>query len=106
MAMFVRTGIFIISIEQFYAYHIEHLNRMPIIPAPSARRWMMMTSNQFAKRCLPLLMANQSGWLILSPVEASMVWNGGPYAKNVRVECEQEMSRDQAAVYLQRIAHR
>jgi len=32
-------------------------------PAPSTRVWMERSPNKFANRCLPLLIANQSGWL-------------------------------------------
>ena len=35
------------------------------------------SDNGFAYRCLPLLLANQSGWVILNPARISVQWNGG-----------------------------
>jgi hypothetical protein len=37
---------------------------MRIRPAPAVREWMETPAGQFAKRCLPLLIANRShGWI-------------------------------------------
>jgi hypothetical protein len=59
-----------------YSFPVEG-EVMPIRPASSDRDWMTATSNQFAKRCLPLLIANQAGWMIhnVEPFEA--IWDGG-----------------------------
>jgi len=38
---------------------------------------MDATDKRFANRCLPLLMANQAGWLIHNSHEFRVVWNGG-----------------------------
>jgi hypothetical protein len=35
------------------------------------------TPLRFAYRCLPLVMANQAGWLVLNPVDFTACWNGG-----------------------------
>lgn len=37
---------------------------------------MDMTPNHFANRCLPLLIANQAGWVIRSPVTFDAIWDG------------------------------
>jgi len=41
------------------------------------REWMDDTSGRFAYRCLPLLIANQSGWDLLCPAAFTAIWNGG-----------------------------
>jgi hypothetical protein len=39
-----------------------------IVPVPRWRDWVNATRNRFANRCLPLLMANESGWVLLNHV--------------------------------------
>lgn len=57
------------------AYQVGGLG-LPIVPAPAARDWMSNTDQRFANRCLPMLIANQSGWLILNNVAFTAVWSG------------------------------
>ena len=59
---------------------------MPIIAAPREREWMEETIDRFANRCLPLLMANQSGWVILSSHTVAVTWNGGDSASAMSLE--------------------
>ena len=49
---------------------------MEIRPAPAARAWMETPAGRFAKRCLPLLIANQAGWELLNPVGFYATWDG------------------------------
>ena len=42
------------------------------------RDWMDATPNKFAYRCLPLTIANQTGWIVNNPVGFSAVWDGNP----------------------------
>jgi hypothetical protein len=60
------------------AYRIHEYPSMPIVPAPIGREWMDLTADRFAYRCLPLLISNQSGWLLLSTHKLRVVWNGKP----------------------------
>lgn len=48
-----------------------------IRPASPRRGWMDETSNKFAYRCLPLTMASQFGWELLSPCTFDALWTGG-----------------------------
>jgi hypothetical protein len=48
------------------------------------RDWMDNTPNKFAYRCLPLTIANQTGWFVNNPVGFSAVWNGNPGAGSVQ----------------------
>lgn len=45
--------------------------------ATAARRWMNETTIGFANRCLPLRIANQAGWFIVSHEQVEVVWDGG-----------------------------
>ncbi len=58
---------------------------MPLRPAPLDRAWMDTPSGRFAKRCLPLLIANQNGWEILNPVGFRAMWDGGESLEAVQV---------------------
>ena len=49
---------------------------MPLRPAPVDRTWMETPAGRFAKRCLPLLIANQAGWELLNPIGFSAIWQG------------------------------
>lgn len=44
--------------------------------APLERQWMDDTYEAYAYRCLPLNIANQYGWEILSPVRFQAYWDG------------------------------
>ena len=59
---------------------------MPIVPAGRWRSWMQETSNRFANRCLPLLVANQSGWWLLNPTGFTATWDGGDSPASLDVE--------------------
>lgn len=57
-----------------------------IVPASRWRDWMNATEDRLANRCLPLLMANQSGWVLLNPVPFRATWEGGDSAAALTVE--------------------
>jgi hypothetical protein len=59
---------------------------MPIVPASQARDWMEETDDRFSYRCLPLLVANQSGWFLLNTEKLFVTWDGRRGARGLRVE--------------------
>ncbi|MFP5317451.1 MAG: DUF6065 family protein [Acidimicrobiia bacterium] len=60
----------------FRAYPVS--THEDLAPRPSSRRraWMEATSNGFARRCLPLVMANQAGWVVRLPFGLHVTWSG------------------------------
>jgi Family of unknown function (DUF6065) len=48
-----------------------------IHPAPRRRAWMDGIGARFAYRCLPLVMANQAGWILTSGRTVIARWSGG-----------------------------
>jgi hypothetical protein len=58
---------------------------MQIRPAQVERTWMETGAGRFAKRCLPLLIANQAGWELLNPVAFSAVWDGGDHLAAITI---------------------
>lgn len=69
----------------FCAYEIHEPRDMPIRPAPTEREWMDRFDRRFPYRCLPLVMANQAGWIIPSPTRFTVRWNGGPRKQDLRL---------------------
>jgi hypothetical protein len=67
----------------FHAYQLQDKPDMLVEPAPYARDWMDATPERYAYRCLPLAIANQSGWLIRNPVTFSVCWDGSAYREGV-----------------------
>jgi hypothetical protein len=61
------------------AYQLqEQRGGFDLTVAAPQRQWMDETHQRSAYRCLPLLMANQSGWLILNNSNVRFKWDGGP----------------------------
>jgi hypothetical protein len=44
------------------------------------------TSGRFAYRCLPLVMANQAGWILTSGQTVVATWNGGAALSDLKIE--------------------
>jgi hypothetical protein len=54
-----------------------------LIPARAERLWMDRFPSRHAYRCLPLSIANTYGWEVLSPAAFTILWSGGPDAKDL-----------------------
>ena len=62
--------------------------RVQLVPAFYKRDWMDETAGGFAYHCLPMTLANQSGWFVLAPHPAVAEWNGGNLPTDLRVAIE------------------
>lgn len=58
---------------------------LPLKPASPNREWMERTEGRNALRCLPLLIANQAGWMVLNTHRVVVVWRGGNSAADLHV---------------------
>lgn len=58
------------------AYRTHPTAAMVLEPAPSKRPWMDATPQRFAYRCLPMLIANESGWVLRSAHTLLATWDG------------------------------
>lgn len=54
------------------------------------RNWMDSTPNKFAYRCLPLSIANQCSYDVLSPGKVKATWNGDNSIDGISVEFEED----------------
>jgi hypothetical protein len=55
----------------------------PIVPLSAKRKWMTQTKEKFAYKCLPLTIANQYGYAVLSPADFTVVWSGGSSKESI-----------------------
>lgn len=56
-----------------------------IVAGQRERDWMNGFSSRFPYRCLPLTMANTTGWEILCPADIEVSWNGGDAISDLTV---------------------
>lgn len=71
------------------AYAVGWTEGWSIEPAPPRRVWMDRMHDGFPYRCLPLVIANQLGWIIRSPVGLDAVWNGVKDASGVDIRFDE-----------------
>ena len=67
------------------AYEVSSTANWIMEPAGGKREWMDATPDKFAYRCLPLVMANQAGWVLRCPLNFSARWNGGSQGSDTKV---------------------
>lgn len=67
------------------AYATGESQGVSIVPAPIQRDWMNDTHKRFANRCLPILLSNQNGWLILSGQRIDLWWTGFSRPSDLRI---------------------
>ena len=67
-------------------------NAPQIVAGRGERDWMDNFHMRFPYRCLPLTMANTTGWEILCPADYKICWNGGKDKNDVRVSCRDPMA--------------
>lgn len=75
------------------AYHTPGRRMIDIVPAGRWRDWMEATDERWANRCLPLLMANESGWWLLNPHGFTAVWDGGKATRSIGFELDEPLER-------------
>lgn len=58
------------------AYRVASTKGWVLEPAEPRRDWMEQTPEKGANRCLPLVIANQCGWIMRCPLRFKVEWNG------------------------------
>jgi hypothetical protein len=56
-----------------------------LIPGRPERGWMDNFTSRHPYKCLPLVMANTTGWELQCPCDLTAEWNGGPHAHDIVV---------------------
>ncbi len=75
-----------VAADQIIAYDLNPFLGVRIVPGTQRREWMDATPNRFAYRCLPLVIANQYGWMLLCPARICATWNGEPGLDTIQIE--------------------
>ncbi len=57
-----------------------------IEPASATRQWMDETQQRFAYKCLPIVMANQAGWVVRIPGGVRATWKGGDGMGEMKIQ--------------------
>jgi hypothetical protein len=60
-----------------------------LVPGRPQRAWMDAFTDRHPYRCLPLSMANSTGWEILCPVGFTAEWNGGIQTNDITLRPDQ-----------------
>lgn len=60
----------------------------PLVPGKLARPWMDNVSGRVPYRCLPMVMANQTGWEILCKAPFQAYWNGGDATSDILIKSD------------------
>jgi Family of unknown function (DUF6065) len=68
-----------------HAFQVSDTTNMPITCGSPQREWMNSTTDRFAYRCLPMVMANQAGWMIANPINFTACWTGGGRQEDVSI---------------------
>jgi hypothetical protein len=73
---------------ELIAFHQAPAPPLELQPAPRWRTWMNETEDRWANRCLPLVVANEAGWVLLNRHAFEAVWSGdpGPSSLSVRYD--------------------
>ena len=61
-----------------------------IVPGQGRREWMDAFQDRHPYRCLPLTMANCSGWEILCPIGLTIEWDGGLMEENIKLTGDED----------------
>lgn len=71
--------------DELIAFRANRRESLVVAPAPARRDWMPTTPGDSARWCLPLVLANASGWELLVPRTVTAVWDGTNGTEGVEV---------------------
>jgi hypothetical protein len=72
-------------------YTIEEGEDLPVIaPGDTDRAWMDAFLDRHPYRCLPLVIANTTGWEIQCPFSFTAWWTGGPRMEDIQIRSDDD----------------
>jgi hypothetical protein len=81
----------------FIAYELWENPGFALEPASPRREWMDKFPHRVPYRCLPLNIANQAGWVVRSPVNFSVTWNGKHDLAGLKIDFADRMAKEREA---------
>lgn len=70
---------------ELVAFHQAAEPQVALVPAPRWRDWINEMDDRWANRCLPLIVANEAGWVLLNRKSFEAVWTGEPGPSSVTI---------------------
>jgi hypothetical protein len=67
-------------------------NAAEMVPGRPDRDWMDQFGDRHPYRCLPLVVANTTGWELLCPASFTATWNGGMRQADIRLDPDDDTS--------------
>src|SRR5437762_4883338 len=64
-----------------------------LAPAPRWREWINEMEDRWANRCLPLVVANEAGWVLNNEHAFVAVWTGEPSTAAVTIEFDEDLPK-------------
>lgn len=61
-----------------------------VVPGERRRVWMDNTTDEYAYRCLPMNMANMTGWDVQAPCDITASWRGGDRWEDIEIVVSNE----------------
>lgn len=80
--------------DELIAFRANSKEVARIVPASARRDWIPETPGESARWCLPITLANSSGWELLTPVGVTAVWDGGRDVDSVHVTTDGPVDSD------------
>ena len=72
----------------------------PLEPGKPDRDWMDIFTDRHPYRCLPLVVANTTGWELISPVSFTASWNGKALATDIRIDPDEDTTKEELAAHV------
>ncbi len=72
------------------AYDVGSGTKPALVPGGPSRAWMDNTPKRFAYRCLPMVIANQWGWMVVTRQRVEAIWDGMHGLGGLVVSCAGE----------------
>lgn len=86
-----------VSENAFIAYQLWDNPGFTLEPASPRRDWMDQFPHRVPYRCLPLNMANQAGWVVRSPINFNVTWNGKHDLVGLKIDFTDKLPKDREA---------
>ncbi|MBT9446083.1 MAG: hypothetical protein IV086_10325 [Hyphomonadaceae bacterium] len=76
-------------------YTVEGRDQLPpLVPGTTDRAWMDQFGDRHPYRCLPMVIANTTGWDLLSPYSFTAWWTGGPGMEDIQIRSDDGTPQD------------
>jgi hypothetical protein len=72
----------------------------PLVPGSTDRKWMDAFGDRHPYRCLPMVVANTTGWDLLSPYSFTAWWTGGPGMEDIQIRSDEGVAPEKLSRFV------